>query len=928
MRNPVDPANTLNLKSFYRSFFDDLSNKQLGDICNFLKSAEVRQKGENLLKKPKAFTKKDSLALVERVNGLLNQSNACEPENLISLTHCFANLGYKKESLEGLNIRKISQIVGQNFDGFTPKKITDIISGFAKFGCDCADLEIDPTKLSKAINKQVAGFNGGLLTTSLNGLLKMGYLENDALKSSAKKLVKKTETELLKGKITIGGAASLTHSLAKSEMFGELFFLRDSILRNLNPKSELSSEMAFSLLQTQMNCELLHGRKFFEDADIADISNQFDPRSNENNKSDLQTQVENSLPFEHNFSEIPLYRCGEKNVREVDVCLLKDEKIFFIEVDGPTHYATLSNGEITPNFATKQRDKVNKAAIAKMAAQDPQREHYYLTLSYEDISLAKNNLASFLDERIANSERINPEEVVDLRLDSEADLKTPSNEDRKADLVRNVEANPVQKKQGGNNKKPKNTQKNKPQNKKLLPLFQAIDGSGFGPDYARITRLIEEGVDVNETQNGKTPFELASEYLDSKALEALFSAGAIIPSRLSDSRLLELVNLTTRDGKVNLACAIIDEIKNPNKASKGLISVMNSLQPQHSSVDLSPIIGSILKKANPASDDPAFSKALTSFIKSEGDKKPISAEFLKAGICPRLTEVDIPTMVKLSFFLASTNNKEAFKNFFINFIDNAQEIWRAASASERNIDVQSILIGNAITVQSTESIKYVIDKRYLTRQGEEKIDDKEMSKLLVASVSEGNLDLLKYLIEEKGADANRLYGIGHGRKSSLLNLSLSRDNYEIAKYLIVREGTNLELLSQSLLNGVALPPFLLAILVNAPTNIFECLIDKGVNPNELFLGFSFLYYAADHANNEAVHTLISRGANDFNVVYPSRKTPFQVARENGCSPDVIEELINKGAELNNETGSSPSPSPNNPGASKKISSKQTPSHRG
>ena len=308
------------------------------------------------------------------------------PQQIGILLNSLAGLGYKKEDLQLLKLPKLVEITNKQIDNFSAQDVSYVCNGFARLAYDKDELSLDVPSLSRVINRKINNFRNLEPAIALHAFAQMGFvdenIEEDA-KEFFRKLIKqaKKEAPLLDERAVAG----LVHSLARMEMFDELFEIKEQITSALSAEKveNLSSESAFSLLQSQMICDLIYGEKFFDEEKIRHISRKFHPKEDE--ISDLQKLITNFLPQEKILSEQAVYDVGNRSIRNIDISYQIGNRVFFIEVDGPSHFFRDKTGQLQVNQATKKRDALNEAAITELATQRPSEEFYYVKLSYEEI---------------------------------------------------------------------------------------------------------------------------------------------------------------------------------------------------------------------------------------------------------------------------------------------------------------------------------------------------------------------------------------------------------------------------------------------------------------------------------------------------------------------------------------------------------------
>ena len=404
IKKPVITQNLqllIDTEQLTREFFANIETSSAAGIAGFLTDLERKERDA----KNKKLEQQNLQKLLARIN-LLRDIEFTAPQ-LGIVMNAMAGLGYKKDDLVGLDVSKITDHINKNIDKLSAKEVANIVNGFARLGYDRDEIKLDVSSLLMVINSKIDNFKGVDAVVAMHGFAFMGY--GDFIKPEARKLAKKAAEKI--SFMDERAIASLTHSLAKMEMFEELFEIKDQIISALTPEriTNLSSESAHSLLQADMICDLIYGEKFLSEEEFASIYSKYSPAKEKMSK--LQTLVTSSLLSELRQSEQPVYG----DLRNIDIRYEINGKVYYIEVDGPSHYVGTSD---KVNFATAQRDVINEAAIARMAALNPEKEFHYVKISYREIEnlvgrsdRLKSNVTAFLDEKLASSVAIIPEEI-------------------------------------------------------------------------------------------------------------------------------------------------------------------------------------------------------------------------------------------------------------------------------------------------------------------------------------------------------------------------------------------------------------------------------------------------------------------------------------------------------------------------------------
>ena len=856
----VQDVKAENQKPTIRNFFDEMDSCSIADMSSFLEDTERKRCSLKL----KKFSKEDSSRLIEKLNLLLESpEKEIYPQDLRIWTNSLAGLGYQKEDLEDFNIQKATQVFNQKLSDLHPFDISNTLNGFAKLGFGKDELNLDLPNLSRVINKKFINFNVLSSSTTLHALSKMGHCASEIsydLKESTEKLVQKSKSLLHYS--DSGIIARFTHSLAKMERFDELFKMKTSLHAALTTEKidDLSSNSAFSLLQSQMICDKIYGEKLFGEEQIRDISNKYLPK--ETPISQLQESVTRSLRKDCTTKEVSVYTIEGKSIRDIDLCYEINGKIFFIEVEGPSH----NDGE-KMNHSTKQRDTINKAAIAEMAAKDPSKEFYYLQLSYQDIDQVKDGcMTDFLDGQLDLATRMTAKtseiekstnwddetkqenssiestqtlmgEAIGLNKDNsspvelaemteELVLKDIVTTDEKMDLP--LEEEPVtqtisnaQSKEDANNLKFKTRLFDAATNPKQIKVITNIlaqtnlaDGiflKALREENANIVdAFIESGIDVTKTFSGSalTPLDivLSKKSPNISIVNSLLCAGAQFSDHLSKDKLNSLLKTSLKEGQIETSCALIENGAN---------------------------VAGLLKLA------------------------------VSSGSVPLIkTVVNNP-----GFNCTSKESKKVFKNV----------------AKSNNLEMFSTLVKAGFDADN--------------------LDFNVLDSLFALSVRNGDLESANYLME-KGVDVDKPIA-SKSKYVSALSLAIQRGDCDIAKSLI-DHGVNVDDPTNADNVNNLVTPLCLTILEEAPAQIAKDLIeskdrsDRKAFVNTSIYGFSMLFLAVDNACNDIARIFMRYGADIFARAEDNDEivSPFVKAVSAGCSTEVIQDLIDRGADVN------------------------------
>ncbi len=405
----------LDLKESVKNFFEEINALPITKIADYLSKLERKNAG----KRTRIFEQENLETLLKKIN----ESDEIELciSDLDKILNSLAGLGYKREHLEALDQRKLSLIANQKIKDCDPRNFANILNGFARLGFDKGELEIEEESIVGNINQKIFSFSTHDILTSLHAFAHLGYSESDQVKQGSRKLIsclsnfsaRKPIEEFNQREIS-----SLVHSLARMEMFEELFSaeFHERINSALKPDliETLTPESAHSLLQAQDICDALHREEFLPNRTKEKIKKLYPDRLP--TISDLHVLIGRFLP---DHQKEHLLNNGKNSTRITDLCYVVGNKIFFIEVDGPSHFYAKENsaGEFTyhKNSATKQRDKVSQAIIAEIALNYPNQEFHYVTFPFYEIDgLNVTGVANLIDSALKNSQKIEPAKAIEL----------------------------------------------------------------------------------------------------------------------------------------------------------------------------------------------------------------------------------------------------------------------------------------------------------------------------------------------------------------------------------------------------------------------------------------------------------------------------------------------------------------------------------
>ena len=948
-----------NLAPATETFFSQINHLETYNISDFLSTLEKK----NRIKEQPYFSEENLQKLFGKINQLSSNDTAeFATPDLDKILNSLAGLGFKKEMLSGLNIQNLVAITNDKIDKFKPREIANIVNAFARLGYDKDDLKIDSAKLSGRINQKISGFTHQDTLISLHAFAQLGYGEED-LGHSVKNLIssaKRPSSKKLISNFDGREISTLIHSLAKMEMFDELFNpdLRSQINATFTTKTitDLSPESAFSLLQAQMICDLILGDRFFADTTSSAISKNC---KNETAKiSQLQQKVANHLP--KNQLEYPLYKISETSLRDVDIFYKTDRKNYFIEVDGPTHFYSSKNsaGEIScqKNSATVQRDRLNEAAILRLAERNRDEDFYYLTLPFFEIAnLTYKQLSDVLKDKFTNSSKLEPtvieQEAVEEEKVAEDSLAAPENEPVK--IIKPAAAKKTKSKKPAKTVKETATPQaipNDPKTEKLIEFFFTTKNlAGFAERFAHspnvdkifekaqaeingssrsditsaliragaplpqdaatmmnnaivknhsdiIEALITTGIDVNATlPNGKNPLDFAAHHIppNVRIVNSLIAAGANIETAEIDAaKANSLLQQSLAEGCIESSCALL---KLGTTVPKGILKKALELE--------SPaLVIAITEKAgfNPQNEE--AKSALRAAVKSN------NVEIFDTLVAARINvaEIDFTGAKKFLFdvihdgnpnsILRLAQNKEFAK---LTFPNGSTPLHVAAFNGD--VDVAAALVESDAPLNAATSIG---------------------STPLHLAAFKGNKDIVQILVDA-GADTQATSIV----KNSLLtplHSAIIANRDEIAEILITKteisSDARIGLVKSTITNNHPktfetlikhwplsekdkLNGLLLFLTKEGPIEFIKILTDNGVDPNiilpdrndpPLHTVICEAHLTSDKDRSlKIINSLIDAGA-DVNLSSKNGFAPLAIAAHNGHK-DIVQILIERGA---------------------------------
>lgn len=423
------------------------------------------------------------------------------------ILNSLAGLGYKKSDLPALDIQNLVRVFNAEED-VSGKNMLSILGGCSRLSYDKDELGFDDKKLSGIISIEFAALNSSQKIHLLNSLAKIGYDKNNPTLSPA--ILKtfnrvKREVQILDGK----DIAVLVHSMAKMEIYDELFAAREEITAGLTSQkvSDLSSQAAFSILQAEMFCRAEYKQEFFGSEIQESVARKYERKVEPISK--LQKSIIASLE-KNGFTIIPeksVFEVSGVSVRDVDIVATKrineELKTFYFEVDGTSHYLGTSH---ETDSATKRRDRLNREAISSRV--DSINKSYYLTLPYYEIESNQNLLKEYLLEKMQQAQEIESRFYLESLSAGIADLRIAEVPDEMTLTVDAIELTSISKKSKKKKSKPKTehvfTSVAEEEEIELSPLEKALRVNNI----REIERAICIGEDVNQIlSSGRKAFD-------------------------------------------------------------------------------------------------------------------------------------------------------------------------------------------------------------------------------------------------------------------------------------------------------------------------------------------------------------------------------------------------------------------------------------
>ncbi len=401
----------------------DLVLKTLGNIkrCNIDDIVNVFFTIRN---KEKPEIKPENTISGYELNNILSRVNelpSIDLRQINLLLNLLSDLKYKKSDLSLLDFNKITGIINEKAKSSDVEDVIKSFNALSRLRFDKQELNLDVENISNQIKINSGIINDKNKIIALHAFAQMGYVSEEGIigkttDTLVKNLIKNNKLLEIDSK----GVATLVHSLAVMGSFSNLKEITEyQSLLTEEKILELSPESAFSLLQTQMIYDLYDCGTLFDQERLQKICNK--SAKSDNAISNLQKSVARSLIKSQTNLETNIYQINDIKLRNIDISYhfeVIDEKtgektlnVFFVEVDGPTHFCQQGK-ELVTNSATKRRDLINTKSIQRFASkQDGNTKCYYLTISDKEIKdflTQGGNLTDFLDYKLTEIQKQKP----------------------------------------------------------------------------------------------------------------------------------------------------------------------------------------------------------------------------------------------------------------------------------------------------------------------------------------------------------------------------------------------------------------------------------------------------------------------------------------------------------------------------------------
>ncbi len=237
---------------------NEFHNYTVDEIIGFL------QPSENLLNERRfTLSEKEFFNLISRINNLADQFNlhqnverqskwhklSCVLRGLADIRHNYYTLKSR------LDINNLIWDLDKNLEQSSQEDMADIIKACTDLGYDKGELSWDPELLSKWINLNLNSFSPKNSLILLHSFAKLGYEASDNFIVSLKKLARRAKTAA--GRFSPTNVVDLIHSLAKSNMFDELFDERTGELSEMSIRAKETISNSYNIINPKTSFAIL-----------------------------------------------------------------------------------------------------------------------------------------------------------------------------------------------------------------------------------------------------------------------------------------------------------------------------------------------------------------------------------------------------------------------------------------------------------------------------------------------------------------------------------------------------------------------------------------------------------------------------------------------------------------------------------------------